>query len=780
MNPRPIQRATGITGDADAWLTPGRFALVLAALIIVCFPGIIFGFETFWLRDFHSFGYPLAYYGKERLLHGELPLWNPLSCCGLPFLAQWNPMVLYPGSWLCFLFPLSWSLGVFCLAHLFLAGMGMYFLARRWTENPLAASVAGVLFAFNGLTWTALMWPNNIAALGWMPWVVLTVERAWRDGGRWMVIAGLAGAMQMLSGAPEIILFTWFVVGCCWVLAWFERPGERGRMLLRPLGVGLLVAGLSAAQLLPFLDLLAHSSRDATLSTAAETPQWSLPPSGWANYLVPLLHCYRVDFGGAMYYQESQFWTISYYVSIGALMFAALGFWRRRPDRRMLMFAGLAVLGVILATGENGPVYKWLKQAVPAVGFARYPVKFVILPTLLLPLLGALGLARWQAAESGKARGPTGATALLLAGIAAVVWWAWQHPATNHPGPAENPWDTTWSGVVRAAFLIGMAGCLALVRLAPGFQLQVLSRLSLLLLLWFDVFTHQPQLSPTIERDIYQPNIVRPALEWGNQLEPGKSRAMQTARAFAKLYYRGGTNVTQETQIRRLALNLNQNLLENIAKTDGFYSLELRPMHELFRVVALNTNDLPKLEDFLGIEEISNPTNGNGWVRRDTFRPMITAGEQPVFAEDADILRGLADGSLDPTHFVYLPAAERGEARAANAAEAKIVRFAFAAEHLEADVQAAAPAWVVVAQADYHPWRAYVDGQPVKLWRANYAFQALEVPEGQHTIRLVYQDRAFAAGGAISLATLGLCGIAGWRARRRARSSAAATSRSTA
>jgi uncharacterized membrane protein YfhO len=58
-----------------------------------------------------------------------------------------------------------------------------------------------------------------------------------------------------------------------------------------------------------------------------------------------------------------------------------------------------------------------------------------------------------------------------------------------------------------------------------------------------------------------------------------------------------------------------------------------------------------------------------------------------------------------------------------------------------------------------------VDGQPVHLWRANYAFQAVEVPAGVHEVKLVYEDRRFYAGAAISLATLAGCLIAGWRRR---------------
>jgi hypothetical protein len=68
-----------------------------------------------------------------------MPLWNPLNNCGMPFLAQWNTLSLYPLSLIYLLLPMPWSLGIFCLAHLFLAGMGMYYLAFRWTGHRLAA-----------------------------------------------------------------------------------------------------------------------------------------------------------------------------------------------------------------------------------------------------------------------------------------------------------------------------------------------------------------------------------------------------------------------------------------------------------------------------------------------------------------------------------------------------------------------------------------------------------------------------------------------------------------
>jgi uncharacterized membrane protein YfhO len=85
---------------------------------------------------------------------------------------------------------------------------------------------------------------------------------------------------------------------------------------------------------------------------------------------------------------------------------------------------------------------------------------------------------------------------------------------------------------------------------------------------------------------------------------------------------------------------------------------------------------------------------------------------------------------------------------------AKLLSAHFAAEKISAEVEAAAPAMVVIAQSYYHDWHAFVDGQPTRLWRANYAFQALEIPAGRHDVQLVYQDAAFKWGAVISLTSL--------------------------
>src|SRR5580698_3891429 len=215
------------------WFTPRRFGLLLALLVFASYPQVILGLQTFVARDYGFFAYPLAHFQKDCFWHGVIPFWDPYNNCGIPFLAQWNTMPLYPPSLIYLTLPLGWSLSFFCLLHLWFAGLGMYFLARRWTENSFAAAFAGTVFAFNGFTLNLLMWPSHIATFGWMPWAVLAVESAWREGGRKIPLAGLAGAMQMLAGGPETIFLTWLIILAFWLQQLAEPEAPRAAMLLR-------------------------------------------------------------------------------------------------------------------------------------------------------------------------------------------------------------------------------------------------------------------------------------------------------------------------------------------------------------------------------------------------------------------------------------------------------------------------------------------------------------------------------------------------------------------
>ena len=178
--------------------------------------------------------------------------------------------------------------------------------------------------------------------------------------------------------------------------------------------------------------------------------------------------------------------------------------------------------------------------------------------------------------------------------------------------------------------------------------------------------------------------------------------------------------------VKRLGYCANCNLLDAVPKVDGFFSLVPRESDGLISLLYGATNaNFPKLNDFLGVSQITAPDEFFHWQPRRTFLPLVTAGQKPVFLDDPGTLRALTQPDFDGSKMVFLPPEAKSLVTVINQTVARVLYSKFATQSVEAEVEAAEPSLVVVAQTYYHNWRVYVDGQPAHLLRANYAFQAL-------------------------------------------------------
>ena len=721
--------------NGDSWITSRRFAIFLAMLIFVSWPGVFLGLQMFVFRDFGFFSAPIAWHLRESFWRMELPLWNPLSNCGQPFLAEWNTQALYPPALFYLLLPFPWSFGVFGLLHLFLGGLGMFFLARQWTQNSFGAAIAGVIFAFSGLMTGSLGWPATVAALGWMPWVVWLTRRAWREGGKMLVLASLAGALQMLSGGVEMVLLTWVLLAAIVAVEFIAGGMPRAKIATRFCIVILFVAGLSAAQLFPFLDLLRHSERAANYF-AADSP---MPSAGWVNFLVPL---FRDGFAQGIYYQNGQYWILSYYTGVITVALAAMALWRRRTVEVWVMLV-LSVFCLVLATGNATPLYGWMSAHVGIVGLIRFPVKFVILPVFTMPLMAAYALAG-PTAETVKVDRPDYSWPLVWLGtiglIAGCLAWAAREPSLNQIQAVVV------NGLIRIAFFTAIVTSLFVVEKVTPTTIRRWLQTLVVVLVWLDLDCHSPQ-PPLVKPVVFHPNMPRPA----PPPQFGSGRAMIPGDVLHTLTFAAHQDATENFLTDRYALFSDCNLFDDIPKCDGFFPLNLSEN------VLLNGNLSGRMQDFLGVSQSLAIKGGVlGWALRPASMPVLTGGQKPLFATDSQTFALLADTNFNPRTEVYLPLDAQAAVTVSNADTVKIISVEYSPQRIRANVNAAGPAMLVAAQSYYHPWHAYVDDKPTPLWRANYAFQALEIPAGAHDVKLVYEDWNFRIGLLISAITLAI------------------------
>ena len=131
---------------------------------------------------------------------------------------------------------------------------------------------------------------------------------------------------------------------------------------------------------------------------------------------------------------------------------------------------------------------------------------------------------------------------------------------------------------------------------------------------------------------------------------------------------------------------------------------------------------------------------------------VTTADEARNAAQTSKFAAGRA---LDPSRLAIIeePLVLTG-ATLDPAASARVV--ALSDNAMEVQTDSASSAFLVTSDVYYPGWQATVDQQPVKLYRADYAFRGVAVPAGKHLVRFAYQPRRFYLGATISLISLAI------------------------
>ena len=208
---------------------------------------------------------PFLAYTRSRL--PDIPLWNPYIEGGRPFNANMQSAIFSPFSWPAYVLPFWWSLGLIGALKLWVPAFGMFLLARRLGQSVGASLLAGLVAGFGLFHVVWLAWPLS-SVWAWLPWVLLATDHVVRGPTRRSVAAlALLVALQYFGGHPET---SFHVLAAAFLFALLRGPRKIAWFL------GGVAAGtaLAAVVLIPFLELLAHSSDLANRSgrDPAKTP----------------------------------------------------------------------------------------------------------------------------------------------------------------------------------------------------------------------------------------------------------------------------------------------------------------------------------------------------------------------------------------------------------------------------------------------------------------------------------------------------------------------------
>lgn len=185
--------------------------------------------DAYEASDNLSYDFPMQQYFNERLLKGELPLWNPYQSAGNPMIGTLEARLIYPPRLV-----LTTVLGLDhgqlaeIIFHFFLTVVGTFAMLRSFRLPRVGALIgaASVLFSTEFLvTFSAF---NVIATLAWVPICIWSIRRFLyqTDLVRTAVLA-FSFSMLVYGGYPQ---YTFYAVHACGVVSLFTAIHLRRRI----------------------------------------------------------------------------------------------------------------------------------------------------------------------------------------------------------------------------------------------------------------------------------------------------------------------------------------------------------------------------------------------------------------------------------------------------------------------------------------------------------------------------------------------------------------------
>jgi hypothetical protein len=707
-------------------------------------------------------------YLADSLRSGHIPLWNPYTYGGQPFLGGFESAVLYPPNLLFVVMPLGPALNFSVFLHLILLGWGMQRWATQRGLGPWAAGLAGFILPLSGAVFPHVYAGHlsNLCTMAWAPWIFLGLEKGARGELRGYFWAAAGVCLQILAGHVQYVFYTAIAAGLHALVLTVSTPGRaRWRPLLGMAGVYVAAALLSAAQLMPSFAASTDSIRQQKLDHPFAA-MFGFPPENFLTLIAP-------GFFGSidmpLYWGRCYFWEMSLFMGAASLLLLALAL--AAPVRRRQGWRDMAVALplLVLALGVHTPLFDLLYYDAPGFGHFRSWSKFIFPATLFLVMVIASGADAVLRGEQGGRR--IGWTGVIAGGVfAAAGLGLYLLPESITPflqfelnlNPVEtymprevftqpdfinsHGWHAGLS-LLLGGTILAAAGAILLGPRRRAFFQWGIPALVVLEMLGFAA----GQLVTSKLSD-----AAPPALKQFEAQHPGDDRVLLPINLGNNGFLLGKGDMwgNNPTVLRRYAefMTFTQNQDPNHAtQYVGFQHLS-----PLFALMRLQYAVMP---DGRQMKVLRSPVP--------PLPHVLLVSEAKVFTDRDQIFATMSDPIFDPEQTVVLETAPSPAPQSGAKGNAELVGSGPEELTIQADTDK--PAILLVTDLYAHGWRAEaLPGsvqQKYEIQPGDYILRAIPLQAGHHELRMVYAPDAWPAGVAVSATAwmLWLIGLFGFR-----------------
>lgn len=729
--------------------------LLLGVAILALFARLLLGEVLFWGLPALQF-YPWREFAMSEFASGRVPLWNPYNGAGAPLLANYQSALLYPPHLLYFLYDGPQMMGWIGMLHLLWAGVGMWLFTGRLGLPTFARGIAALAFPLSGTLIARFGTSPMVNVAAWLPWLLYALDGLLTAPTlrRWLGLIAVI-AMQLLAGHAQWTFYSLLLAGsyAVWRLINERQPALRLVMF----GAAVCFAALiAAAQLLPTAELQRLSQRANNVDEGFAF-NFSLAPVSLITLLNP-------DFfgnpGDASYVIGGAYFEIAAYVGIVPVVLAGLALLRLCKlartaglDHRLTFFALVAVIALLLAFGNNTPLYPLLYRYVPTFNLFQAPARWLLLYSVAASMLAAYAAAGWETTYKLRRRSRLAlAFALGMVGVGLLA-------------PTMLPQLAT--GEVVAQLARGAAGLGVLIAIVAVLMLTQPPKDSPRLWLWqgavllvlaLDLIWANRVSNPTVVADFYAQQCAM-----GAAPDVGRVRVLKDAEQAALnalLPFDDYPSVAAVWERFRCSAMPNLNLLDRRPFLSNFDPL--RPAW--FEALVTDAPDSPPANQAMQVAQTltfdaefaqlggvpSAEPLPRAWIA-----PLAVGIGNGTPRDEVQTIYGPSQPPWEPLRRVFLHA-DPDPRWPQGVGEPQIIVPLVSETPQQLVFQTAYPSDGVLYVADtYYPgWEATIDGQPTPIYRANVGFRAVIVPLGSHTVVMTYAPLSFRVGVVISAGAL--------------------------
>ena len=697
---------------------------------------------------------------------GHLPTWNPYAFSGYPLMAMHQPGALYPPNLLFLAIPPVLAYNLTIILSIVLAGVGAWLLVRHLTNDGLAATVAGVAFAFCGFIWGHIGHASMIATAAWLPWMLFGFEllKQRLTPGR-LLLASSAVALSVLAGHSQILfqnLLALAIYGG--VSSILESRGKRMRALGCLALAGSLGLALSMVQLLP----TAVAVLDGTERTHVSydfVMEYSFPKSHGALLFFPFLFGNSAAIApyASGYVGQWNLTELAGYPGMAAAVLAAAGIGGWRRDRRVIALIALGAVALAMAFGPSTPLSK-LMFHVPIYGQLRAWGRYIVIFDLAIAALAGYGAVLLRRAEGPVRKWALVRSSSLVLLIGALALIALQLDELRVRIPSDKILLSL--AVPLAAALL----CFALIWfLKRNSSLPAMTLVILLVLdgfLAFGAFYEWRVGKPTVA-DIERILNHNAPFEWGKVADaPG---------GIERYAFIGDVWMSEFVHASDLKGTRSINGNDPLAPSHYLEALQMNHGGTFFTAEHLWYPD-SRVMDLLRVTTIISPPPGESYAYpegsllsngetilggrfvRYEYGPRLPeaylVGSTERGSRDHALAAIYGGSSFDPRSLALIEGPCDGCPTGTPGSAGEVLTTRWGPNWTAVELSASRRALLVVSQAWAPGWHAWIDGSPAEVLRTNGVVQGVAVPAGRHEVTLRYRAPGLRLGFIVSLLTL--------------------------